>query len=203
VKSFIEQIYKLLSGCLIWFWVEKGVSTMQIWSRRAILLGSVGWLVAACSHGQAGKTLYSVGVSGEGNQLTITQDSSGGEDTYIATVQSERGIGQASIAWWGNTSPHPLRFRLQLAGLEQFSLRWAAPSGQILVNIGVNSMDQQVFQSVQIGREAESEIAADSPYWLDVTLPNQKGAAYELTTPLAFQAYGPRLFTIAWVDFYR
>ena len=176
---------------------------MQRWSRRALLLGSAGWLLAACSHEQAGNALYSVGVSGEDNQLTITLDSSGNEERYIATVQSARGIGQANIAWWGNSSPQPLRFRLKLQGLEQFSLRWAAPSGQILVNVSVNSIDQQVFQSVQVGDETESEIAADSPFWLDVTLPNQDRPYYELTTSQAFQADGPRLFAIAWVDFYR
>jgi hypothetical protein len=146
---------------------------------------------------------YSVGVSGEGNALTLAKVSSGSEEGYIATVASARGIGQASVAWWGNFSPHPLRFHLQLMGLELFSLSWATPDRRITVNVSVNSSDQAVIQSVILGQSGESEITALSPYWLEVTLPSPERSGYLLTTPAAFAAEGPRLWAIAWVDFYR
>lgn len=169
------------------------------WSRRAVLLGSVGYLMAACTQGQAGTVAYSVGVSGEGNQVTLVQSSSDGEGAFVATVQSARGIGQASVAWWGKRSPHPLWFDLQLNGLEQFSLMW----GNLAVHVSVNSMDQSILQRTQVRGEAEVEIAPASPYWMTVEVPSQQGASFRVGAPKAFMIDAPSLWAIAWIDFYR
>jgi hypothetical protein len=149
-----------------------------------------------------GSVLYCVGVSGEGNQVTIVQNISY-EGGYIATVQSARGFGQASIAWWGNGSPHPLWFQLPFGGLEQFSLIWAAKSKRASVNVSVNSSNQSEWQSLQVNREGEIEIMPDSPYWLQVTQPTPQQPGYLLRAPVAFVADAPRMWAIAWVDFYR
>ncbi len=81
---------------------------MQSWSRRAVLLGSVGCLLAACSNGQAGNVAYYAGVDGEDNHVMIDLVANTGfdnawaadtpttndqvpnldESVYIATVQS-------------------------------------------------------------------------------------------------------------------
>lgn len=168
---------------------------MRMWSRREILVGGIGCLLAACSHGQVGNVGYSVATSGEGNQVAIALDQDVG--TYIVTVHSERGIGQGSIAWWGNDAPHHVIFEMYLSGLEQFSLHWADQA----VNLSVNSIDQSVIQSVRIGKSPETAIAAGSPYWMEVILPT--AGLFQLHAPRAFIALAPKLWGIAWIDFYR
>jgi hypothetical protein len=150
-----------------------------------------------------GSVLYSVGVSGEDNQVTIVQNSISDEGGYIVTVQSARGFGQASMAWWGDTLPHPLWFQLPFSGLEQFSLIWAAKSKRVSVNVSVNSSDQLVLQSLQVKRAGETEITPNSPYWLHVTQPTPQQPGYLLRAPTAFIADAPRMWAIAWMDFYR
>ena len=155
--------------------------------------------MAACSQGEASNVAYQVGVSGEGNRVALVQDSSVGDEAIVATVQSARGIGQASVVWWGNRAPHPLWFDLQLSGLEQFSLIW----GNEAVHVSVNSMDQSILQRHQARGAGEVEIAPDSPYWMTVELPSQAGAGYWLGAPAAFVADAPSLWAISWIDFYR
>lgn len=168
---------------------------MRTWSRREILVSGIGCLLAACSHGQVGSVGYSVATSGEGNQVAIAHDQA--VDAYIATVHSERGIGQASIAWWGSEAPHHVIFEVYLSGLEDFSLHWADQA----VNVSVNSIDQTVIQSARIGKSPETAITAGSPYWMEVTLPT--AGVFQLQAPQAFIAAAPKLWGIAWVDFYR
>lgn len=175
------------------------MTEMRNCSRRAVLLGAFGCLLAACSHGQAGQAAYSVGVSGEGNTVTIVQDSNGADRAYIASVQSARGIGQASISWWGNESPHQLSFDIALGGLEAFTLRWAEHT----VTVSVNSTDGTILQRLRTGDEAESDLLASSPYWMDISLPAKEGESFRLSAPAAFLADAPRLWAISWVDFYR
>lgn len=168
---------------------------MRYWSRREILLGSVSLLLSACTQGQVGDVGYSVAVNGDENQVAITQEA----NATIVTIQSRSGIGQASSAWWGSTTPHPLYFLLHLNGLEQFSLRWA----DHVVNVSVNSTSQTVMQSTQTANSAETMITPDSPYWMDVTLPTQELSVFTVAAPAAFIAAAPNVWGISWVDTYR
>jgi hypothetical protein len=170
---------------------------MQRWSRRAVLVGFGGGLLAACTNGQAAGNPYSASVAGDGNRVTLDTDASG--QRYVVNVQSERGIGEASFAWWGKALPHPLTFDLKLSGLEHFRLAWAAN----IVNVSVNSSDNAVIQWAQGSDQVEVQIAPDSPYWLPVQVPSQAMQGYQLSVPPAFIAAAPRLWAIAWVDFYR
>ena len=176
---------------------------MRSWSRRTILAGGVASLLAACAHGQTGDIGYSIAVSGESNQVIIGFDPSrntrSGKGTYIATIHSLGGIGQATTAWWGSTSPHPLVFCLHLSGLEQFRLRWRDQTG----TLSVNSNEQTVIQSVQGTEQGERAITPDSPYWIEVAVPTLETPRYELIAPAAFLAAAPTFWGIAWVDFYR
>jgi hypothetical protein len=174
---------------------------MVIWSRRAILLGGAGYLIAACTMGRSGDALYHVGVNGEGNQLLIAADPHGEAGDYVVTLQSARGIGQASVAWWGANSPHQLRFQLKLTGLEHFGLIWVNRTQKVSVNVSANLDNPTTLESVQHG-SAETQIEPDSPYWLAVSLPAQ-GDGFELTAPRAFLADAPRLWAVTWIDFYR
>ncbi len=175
------------------------MTEMLRWSRRSVLLGSLGCLLAACSTGQAGTVAYSLGVSGDGNSITLVQESSPSQGRFVATVQSERGFGQASIGWWGKPLPHHLVFRLQLRGLEQFSLVWAERA----VHISVNSTDHSVIESTQLRGEEDTEITPDSAYWMDVVLPTQERPVYLVSAPAAFIVAAPSLWAISWIDFYR
>ena len=170
------------------------------WSRRdflvgTVLMGTVGCLLAACYQGQTGELGYSIATSGEGNQVAINQET----DTYTVTIHSTMGIGQASIAWWGNSMPHQLNFQLHLGGLEQFTLAW----DEQRVSVQVNSSSQEVTESLQPHQGVERLIASDSPYWMDVTLPTSSMQVYSLRAPAAFITAAPKVWAIAWIDFYR
>ena len=178
---------------------KAGVAEMRNWSRRSVLLGTVGCLLAACSHGRAGHAAYSVGVSGEGNTVTIVQDSNGADGAYVARVQSTRGIGQANIGWWGEPAPHQLTFDMALSGLESFSLRWA----EYTVLVSVNATDGSVWQRLNSDDEPDSDLLPSSPFWIEVALPIGEGHSFRLAAPVAFLADAPRLWAITWVDFYR
>jgi hypothetical protein len=176
-------------------------------SRRGLLLGGTAIFLAACSHSWVGDIPYSVAAGGEGNQVGIAYDSGEDKGRYVVTVHSERGIGQATIAWWGKVSPHPLAFRLELSGLEHFSMMWAGLS----VNVSVNPTDHSISQGVQTrsiaGNQAESRsevtIDSESPYWMEVTIPSPGLPFYLVKAPAAFATDGPRLWAIAWIDYYR
>jgi hypothetical protein len=158
----------------------------------------MGCVLAACYQGHAGDVGYGVAVSGDGNQVTIAEDTTQAADVYITTIHSTRGIGQASIAWWGS-APHHLEFLLHLGGLELFSLRWADQ----LVHVSINSVGQAVIQSSQRGNGAEIAITSDSPHWMAVTIPTHEAPVYRLAAPAAFLAAAPKAWGIAWIDYYR
>ena len=183
---------------------------MRSWSRRVLLLGGAGCLFAACSSGWVGTLPYSVSVNGEGNQVVILQKSAMRGGGIMVTVQSARGIGDATVAWWGQGTPCALVIQLELRGLEHFSLRWAEQA----VFVSVNSADNSVFQSVQKREEQEMMIDQSSPFWMDVSVSSRPGirtasnaidheSGYRITTPPAFQAAWPGIWSITWVDFYR
>ena len=175
---------------------------MQSWTRRAVVWGGVGWLLAACTHGLAQGGAYSIGVRGAGNQVTVAmRDRLPG---YTLTVSSQSGIGEVTVAWWGNELPHPLTFRLALRGLELFQLNWAAhPVSVNQVTVSIATTDDHVTQSVIVDDGAEASISSTSPYWLAVTLPTVEQAVYQLAAPPAFVADAPRLWSCRWIDFYR
>jgi hypothetical protein len=172
---------------------------MGRWSRRAVIMGGISALLAACYQGQADDVGYGIAVSGDNNQVAISHAASQGDGSYIVTIHSTSGIGQASAVWWGSASPHPLVFDLNLNGLEKFSLHWIDQ----IVTVSVRSYDQAVIQSSQARQQSELIIEPDSPYWMDVTVPTPNSPGYKLKAPAAFMAAAPRFWGIEWIDFYR
>lgn len=162
-------------------------------------MAGAGWFAAACSFKQAGSLLYSVGVEGEGNQLSILPIADQGKGAYITIIESVQGIGRASVAWWGEESPHHLLFQLALNGLEEFRLMW--PDHTVIVNVNASSF--AAFQSVLVSHQPEEEITPASPYWMDVAFPTPERTAYLLTAPPRFIEDAPRVWGISWVDFFR
>jgi hypothetical protein len=177
----------------------KGSRIMQQWSRRRLLVGGMGILVTGCTHAWAGDVPYSVGVQGEGNRVALASSAGAAGEGYVVAVTSPRGIGQATVAWWGSRAPQQLTFHLELTGLEHFQLRWADTN----VTVSVNTSDQQVWQSVQKGESGEEVLMADSPFWTDIKLPTAERGGYTVIAPFAFLSDGPRLWAFGWIDFYR
>jgi hypothetical protein len=143
--------------------------------------------------------LYSTGVRGEGNIITVADAPDTGEEELTIRVQSERGIGEGTIAWWGNQVPHHLSFHLHLNALEHFHLRW----GKRSITVSVASSGNFVLESMQVGHQGEVEITPESPYWIEVTMPSGEHPYFELRAPAAFLNDSPRLFAISWIDYYR
>lgn len=167
-------------------------------SRRVFMAGCASSILAACSFGHAGLAPYGVVVRGEGNQLILQQVNEPAHD-LLATVQSESGIGQALVTWWGNLAPHQVTFVLNLAGLEQFTLQWA----DFVVNLSVNASDGTTSCSLADAAGQEEMLTPASPYWIEVESLPVKGQGFILRAPRAFVAHWPPAWSIAWVDFFR
>jgi hypothetical protein len=179
----------------------------QQWSRRTLLLAGAGVLMAACTHSWGSNGLYSIGVRGEGNAVEVLPLEVAKSDRLRIEIMSARGIGEATVAWWGNAAPPAHEFHLHLRGLESFVLRWAESSSPqrsiFTITVSVNSSDNSVRQSVQVGDDVEIPIDALSPHWMAVTLPTAASESFVLAAPASFRHAAPHLWAIAWVDFYR
>ena len=98
--------------------------------------------------------------------------------------------------------PAKLRFRLHLAGLEQFRLWW----GGRMVTASVATSAPTTATAVQVWSRSDDQpdtsLTPESPEWLAITR-SADGASFEVTPPIAWQNAQPTLFGIGWVDFYR
>jgi hypothetical protein len=160
-------------------------------------------LCVACTHGLTESGAYSIGVRGDGNRVSLAAgDGVDGNSVwlpYTVFIESPQGIGEAVFAWWGNESPHHLSFVLALQGLEDFRLTWADTT----VVVSVNSTNLGVMQSVVTHRRDERSLTADSPFWMAAQLPGVEQPHFRMRAPQAFVDDAPRIWSVAWIDFYR
>ncbi len=170
------------------------MSSSFTFTRRALLVGGLVWWTAGCTGGRAGEPAYAVSVSGEGNRVQLQRD---GALVWV-DIQSPRGIG-ATFVTLPSTASLPLKFRLHLAGLEQFRLWW----GGRTVTASVPAVDVMAVQVwSRTDDQPDTPITPESPDWLAITR-STDGASFEVTPPPAWQNAQPTLFGIGWIDFYR
>ena len=148
--------------------------------------------------------VFRLTAEGNGNELTVSTEG----ETAIVDVQSQSGIGSATIKLVSGEFPENIVLRLHIQGLEEFSLSY----NETTITASVSSSDSRsVFQSVASPEEGERSITPDSPSWLDIVLVSDQAAThvpidqeyFEITLPEGLLRVGDRSFSIQWIDFYR
>ena len=145
-----------------------------------------------------------VTAEGDGNKLTVSSEA----ETAIIDVQSQSGIGFATIELVSGVFPENILLRLHVKGLEEFQLTY----GGTVISASVSSRDSgSVIQSVASPEEGERPITPDSPSWLDIAIVSDPATPripldqgyFEITLPKGLLSAGDRSFSIQWIDFYR
>lgn len=125
----------------------------------------------------------------------------------VLVFHSPTGISEATITRKAADWPESCVLRLQLAGLEHFSLS----GGDIKIEGAVSSQDGSV--RVWLAGREEHPLRKSDPLWVDVRRLDAAGepttaldcpdGSIELAVPRAFLEDNPRSVTLGWVDFYR
>ena len=145
-----------------------------------------------------------VTAEGDGNKLTVSSEG----ETAIFDVQSESGIGSATIELVSGGFPENIILRLHVKGLEEFQLTY----GGTVISATVSSSDNRsIFQSLATPEESERPITPDNPSWLDIATVSDQAKSripldqgyFEITLPKGLLSARDRSFSIQWIDFYR
>ncbi|MEI7831846.1 MAG: hypothetical protein WCJ56_01420 [bacterium] len=120
---------------------------------------------------------------------TATMSQSGNASTI--DIRCPRGIGGMSITAADGKWPAMLTLRLQLKGLENFTLK----SDVGTITAEVNSGTHVVMQHIALANQAEPQ--AESSLKIHAT-----GDIFDVTLPAEFLK-GMKEVTISWIDFYR
>lgn len=124
------------------------------------------------------------------------------EDTRtVLDVQSDFGIGSASIELLSGTMPDTLLLRLHITGLEDFELTSQAAT------VTASLPSRGLFASRQ--HVTDIPILPTHPLWLDIQIvststkiPLEDGY-FEIVLPPGFLRNAGAAFEIKWIDFYR
>ena len=130
----------------------------------------------------------------------------------VLNVQSQLGIGTATVQLISGEMPKPFVIGLHLQGLEGLELTYdeIIIKAQAIVSDGGDDRNSS-FQSIILPGGGEEAITTESPYWLDLhavstqtppQLPLTEGY-FEFSLPTDFWEKPRRSFVIRWVDFYR
>ncbi|MFG0290301.1 MAG: hypothetical protein ACF8CQ_19130 [Rhodopirellula sp. JB044] len=134
----------------------------------------------------------------------VTQD----DASVVLSLQSPRGIGNATVRRRDSAWPQRMTVRLHLRGLEKFQLS----NGSLTLHASVSSDGS--IRSWQDGDEKKL-FNAKSPYWMNIKRAEHKRTdqtqpsktitvpIFELTVPPALVAQSPEELTISWIDFHR
>ncbi len=166
------------------------------------------FLTVSCGEGRPNETTYAINVEGAGNEVSVETE----EDSVIFELFGERGIGAASIAVIVGDLPPAVALKFHLKGLEE--LRFAYGETEVLVSV-TSSQGNAVRESVIFGSEGvdqETQITAESPYWMDVVILQEDGSpgtfplddgVIMVAVPEDFISGVYDSFQIRWIDFYR
>jgi hypothetical protein len=166
------------------------------------------FLTVSCGEESPDGTTYAINVEGAGNDVFVETK----EDSAIFEVISERGIGAASVVVIVGDFPPSVALKFHLKGLEE--LRFAYGETELLVSVS-SSQGNTVRESVIFGSEGvdqETQITAESPYWMDVVILQEDGSpgtiplddgVIMVAVPEDFVSGAYDSFQIRWIDFYR
>ena len=131
------------------------------------------------------------------------------DDELLIDINSESGIGSATIVIPDESRPAKVILRMHLSGLEQLQMAY----DDLVIQASVDSTPP--YNVRQRVREEEGELVIDdtSPYWMDIALvsgdaevpakiPLEDGY-FEVDVPENFLMGGYEEITLSWIDFYR
>ncbi len=148
--------------------------------------------------------LVTASAEGDGNEVAVSIEG----ESVIVDVNSQSGIGSATVELASETIPESIVVRLHLKGLEEFRLS----RGRTTITAFVSSGDSQsVTQSVFSPGQDERSIAPGDLFWLEVKIVSDQAAPhipldqghFEIVLPKDFFREGGRSFSFQWIDFYR
>lgn len=153
--------------------------------------------------------LYFVTTDRPDNQVHLTV----ADETAIFTIESARGIGQATIQRVAGPAPKRILLRFHLRGLEEMRLVY----GDTATILSIASVgDGQVFQTLAPAHDPQAQeqpITPDGLDWMQTriapdsdegkpSLPLENGYI-EVELPNRFLLERHTTFTLRWIDFYR
>ncbi|HEY0733997.1 MAG TPA: hypothetical protein VGD69_03755 [Herpetosiphonaceae bacterium] len=147
--------------------------------------------------------VFSATAEGDGNTVSISTSG----DTAVVDVQSDSGIGAATVDLVSGPAPANIIVQLHLHGLEAFRLSF----DQTVIVAEVSSGDRSISQHVELPDGTTRPIASDSSHWLDIQIASPPASLATTPQPGSFAIRMPhglvneqqRSFTIRWIDFYR
>jgi len=179
---------------------------MRTHSTLGLLLACILMAGCAAPPGAPEKSppVFNLTAEGDGNELTVSMEG----EIVIIEVQSQSGIGSATIELVSGEFPENILLRLHVQGLEELRLSYSGTA----ITASVSSRDgRNVLQSLVTPDEGERSITPDSPSWLDIALVSEQSTPnipldqgyFEITLPEGLLTEADRSFSIQWVDFYR
>ena len=151
---------------------------------------------------QDSKPEFQVTAKNPGDALTILDENS----QTVIEIQSEAGIGSASLELVSGSMPDSLLLRLHLAGLEEFQVRSAQDT--VSASISSGGLFELTNQSVLLS-QSEIPIGSIHPLWMDTRIVSEtksiplKDGYFEVIIPSGFIRRAGGSFEIHWIDFYR
>jgi hypothetical protein len=151
---------------------------------------------------QDSKPEFQLTTKNPGDTLTILDENS----RAVIDIQSETGIGSASLELVSGTMPDTLLLRLHLAGLEEFQLR--SKQDAVSASLSGGGLFELTNESVLFS-QTEIPIGAIHPLWMDIRIVSEsksiplKAGYFEVTIPPEFIRRAGGSFEIHWIDFYR
>lgn len=176
---------------------------------RRVWLVVVMLLCVGCTPLAGGGRLFIVSTDRPDNQVDLTVAG----DTAYFTIESESGIGEATVQWVAGLPLERIILRFHLRGLEGLRLVY----GDTAVHLSLSSVDGgQVIQTVAPAHAQDVEdrpITPESDDWLPTkivpisgeeqpSLPLENGYI-EVQLPLRFLIERHTGFSVRWIDFYR
>jgi len=131
------------------------------------------------------------------------------DEKTVFTLQSETGIGTATIQRTSESWPKVILLRMKLKGLERFK----ATNGTRTLNASIASGDVQERIRLWENDLEETPLDDTSPLWTDLqlldamgqpinTIPLKEGTI-QLRLPTALFEENPESINLEWIDFYR
>jgi hypothetical protein len=163
-------------------------------------------LLASCAGGSAGaqdaKPEFRLVLKNPGDTVTVLDENS----RTVIDIQSDSGIGSASLELVSGSMPDTLLLRLHLRGLEEFRLISEKDRVSASVSSGevFNSINERILVS-----GLEVPIGSLHPMWIEVRIVSETGDVpletgyFEIVVPGEFTRQAGNSFEIQWIDFYR
>lgn len=128
-------------------------------------------------------------------------------------IDSPTGISHATVERTGEAWPESVTLRLNLRGLEHFSVK----NGDVSIDAEISSTNEA--PRIRVGRSDSKHsdgraLESNDPWWMEVRsldaagkpteeIPLPAGGVFEIRLPRAFFEKNPKSIELEWIDFYR